>query len=179
MTNTTTQSALPVPPSPHRPVSCPGGWLSGDEHDFDPHTEGVVIPWHVLGDSRKTVVVCAGCATPAAERHGYPTLDEMMKNEAWLGFGFLGAWDTITDEPLNRHRLYRPTWLLDLVAESIYTAAYIADWSHDDLFSWANSRAGRHFADAALFDYAGEITREDAYRQLKVAFTASFTLPEE
>ena len=41
---------------------CPVSLIAGDPHLYLPGT-GAVVPWHIMGDTRDSIEVCAYCAT--------------------------------------------------------------------------------------------------------------------
>jgi hypothetical protein len=66
----------------------------------------------------------------------YTDFDTMTENPEWLGFGYLS----------NRLHLSE----IDRAAGDALVLAFATDegWSDAALFEWANSKSGRHFADA-------------------------------
>lgn len=89
----------------------------------------------------------------------YTDFNEMMKDERWLGFGYLGerahALDgTDPGSPAQPELVAR-------IDELILDAT--RDWTYDELFRWANSKDGRHFGDATFG--ASFITAEQRFTQ--------------
>lgn len=69
------------------------------------------------------------------------TFDRLARDDRWLGFGYLGGRAATldgSDEPA------RPG-LVALVDRMILEAT--EHWTEEELFVWANSKAGRWFAD--------------------------------
>ena len=74
--------------------------------------------------------------------------NRMTSDDRWLGFGYLGGrlGFLTSDDP---EAPARP----DLVAdadEAILERVKDEGWTYEDLFTWANSKDGRWFADMAL-----------------------------
>jgi len=67
----------------------------------------------------------------------YTDFDTMTENPDWMGFGYLS------------NRLYLTE--TDRAVGDALVIAFATEnaWSDSDLFEWANSKAGRHYADAA------------------------------
>lgn len=76
--------------------------------------------------------------------------DTLEQDERWLGFGYLGGRHTAltsTDSecPANPALVAEvDAWILEQTS----------GWTADEIFTWANSRPGRHFADVAFSDPA-------------------------
>lgn len=68
--------------------------------------------------------------------HTAADLDAMTENPEWQGFGYIGGRRNLDDTARR------------LADEIVLDFAFRHGWSTDDLFAWANSRSGRHYADA-------------------------------
>ena len=90
----------------------------------------------------------------------FDAFDQLVTDDErwpWLGFGYLGERANWADRDRDRV-LY--------VDEAILDRADEYGWTMDDLFEWANSKQGRHFADTAF-----------GMSDLDRAFRESFPLP--
>ncbi len=96
---------------------------------------------------------------------GPDTFDHMTRDDRWLGFGYLGERRNEL-ESTDEEALARP----DLVAAvDALVLAYATEqgWTADDLFTWANSKLGRWFADS-MFGTTGS-TLEARFAQAQRA----------
>lgn len=73
------------------------------------------------------------------------TFDQMTSDDRWLGFGYLGS----RGHMLNSTDPEAPAEPVLVAATDQRVLTYAAEhkWSEEDLFQWANSKNGRHFAD--------------------------------
>lgn len=69
------------------------------------------------------------------------TFDAMTNDDRWLGFGYLAG------------RSYSDATDVAQADSLMADHAAANGWTADDLFTWANSKAGRHFGDVMLFSY--------------------------
>lgn len=90
-------------------------------------------------------------------------LDKARNDERWLGFGYLQGRD-IALNSTDPECPARPE-LVAATDERIIADANAQGWTYEDLFGWANSKAGRWFADTAF----GGGTYEQAARYLTKA----------
>lgn len=65
----------------------------------------------------------------------YRTFDEMADDYEFAGFGYIGGREYLTTKARAAADAF-------VVAHAIGSG-----WTDEDLFAWANSRMGRHFAD--------------------------------
>jgi hypothetical protein len=74
------------------------------------------------------------------------SFDRMMSDDRWGGYGFLGGREIALDNS-DAECPARPE-LVATIDRLVLEAT--AEWSADDLFHWANSKDGRHFADVVF-----------------------------
>jgi hypothetical protein len=76
--------------------------------------------------------------------------DQMMQNEAWEGFGYLGGRNiALTSTDPEAPALPAVVAVVD---DYLITETTVRGWTEQELFDWANSRLGRWFADATLIN---------------------------
>jgi hypothetical protein len=66
-------------------------------------------------------------------------LDNAAQDDRYLGFGYLSG---------RRHILTEDPTLVARVDTEVIAHANAAGWTYEDLFTWANSKNGRWFADS-------------------------------
>ena len=81
--------------------------------------------------------------------------DAMESHPDWCGWGYLGERKRFrsAEDPDSYAALLGEAKVNAIIAKSDQAVLDYADaqgWSEAQLFEWANSRAGRHFADAAF-----------------------------
>ncbi len=72
------------------------------------------------------------------------TFDRMTSDDRWLGFGYLGSRQYADDA--------------EVALADAFVFDVTADWTDDELFTWANSKDGRWFADIL---FGGSWTQAD------------------
>lgn len=78
-------------------------------------------------------------------------LDDMENDPRWLGHGYLGERGLYAAGAEERGETQVHADLKIAAAESRLLQHVNAEgWTYEDLFAWANSRAGRHFADCVF-----------------------------
>lgn len=77
------------------------------------------------------------------------SFDRMMSDDRWVGYGYLGGREIALDNS-DPEAPARPE-LVEAIDRLVLEAT--AEWSADDLFHWANSKDGRHFADVVFGGY--------------------------
>jgi len=96
--------------------------------------------------------------------------DEFTRDDRWLGFGYLGGRrNTLAStDPVSPH-------LVEAVDRRVVDWANYYGWTRDELFAWANSKAGRWFADVMF----GSHVRVDTDFEQAVRWNLLAKQPEE
>jgi hypothetical protein len=71
-------------------------------------------------------------------------------NDEWLGYGYLGGRRSFYGEPGSSEAIA-------LADQAVLAAANAKGWTPQELFTWANSKLGRWYADETLGSPANDV----------------------
>ena len=74
-------------------------------------------------------------------------LDLMTREDEWGGYGYLGERNNIREAVADGERKASDIDRLHAVDQMVIASANAKGMTYEQLFAWANSRDGRHFAD--------------------------------